>query len=197
MDTSSAHGDLTFEQAHPLAARLIAAARETPLAGPVIEVGSGGGRNTRALRAAGVQVVSLDDAQPYTQLPAGRATMAAALSTHGYLHGTGPKLRAGLVELARVLRPGAPAYLTLGSIADVNYGFGTAIDEHTFAPGDGPEAGVPHVYLDRGAVEEFLAGFIIESLEETDVDAIVGRWAHGEDEPPGKRHWFVVARRKP
>ena len=196
MSTSSAHDRLTFEQAHPLAVRLIADTREVPLAGRVVEVGSGAGRNTRALRAAGLDVLALDDAQPYTQLPSGRATMAAALSTHAYLHGTAAKLRMGLAELARVLRPGAPVYLTFGSIDDVNYGLGTEIDEHTFAPGDGPEAGIPHVYLDRAAVLEMLADFSIDSLEHVDVDAVVGRWAHGEDEPPGKRHWFVIGRRR-
>jgi hypothetical protein len=191
----SAYGEPAFEAAHPLAVRLIEDLRRARVSGPVLEVGSGHGRNTRALVAAGLEVLSTDDAAQYTQLPARRGSIVAALSTHAYLHGTAPKLRAGIAELARVLRPGAPAYLTLGSTEDVNYGFGAQIDEYTFAPGDGPEAGIPHVYLDRDAVIEFLRGFTIETLELVDVDRIVGRWAHGEDELPGKRHWFVKALR--
>lgn len=163
--------------------------------GPVLEIGSGHGRNTRALTAAGFEVVSTDDAAPYTQLPAANESMGAAVSTHAYLHGTTPKLRAGIAELARVLRPRAAAYFTLGSIDDVNYGFGAQIDEHTFAPGDGPEAGIPHVYLDRAAVVELLRGFTLESLDSVDVDGVVGAWAHAQDEPPGKRHWFVRTRK--
>lgn len=195
MEQSSAPDQRTFEEAHPLARRLIEAARSAPLGGPVVEIGTGAGRNTRALVAAGLAVVALDDATPYTQLPGTAASAGAALSTHAYLHGTTAKLRAGIAELARVLAPGAPLYLTLGSIEDVNYGFGTAVDEHTFAPGDGPEAGIPHVYLDRESVRELFRGFRIERLEHVDVDAIVGRWAHAADEPRGRRHWFVEARR--
>jgi hypothetical protein len=183
------------EAAHPLALRLIEDLHRDRSSGPVIEVGTGAGRNTRALTAAGLHVVEVDDATPYTQLPAAQASMAAALSTHAYLHGTTAKLRAGLAELTRVLRPQARAYLTFGSIDDVNYGFGEQVDEHTFAPGDGPEAGIPHVYLDRATAIEFLRGYTIESLEPIDVDAIVGRWAHSSAEPPGKRHWFAVARK--
>lgn len=162
--------------------------------GPVLEVGSGTGRNTRALTAAGLEVVPVSDDTPYTQLPAGRRAIAAALSTHAYLHGTTAKLRAGIAELARVLRRGASLYVTLGSIDDVNFGFGEQIDEHTYVPGDGPEAGVPHVYLDRDGVASLFRGFTLDSLEQVDVDDIVGRWAHAQDEPRGKRHWFVQAR---
>ncbi len=195
MNESSAQDKRSFEAAHPLAQRLIEELRRERIIGPVLEVGHGSGRNTRALLAAGLEVVSTEDAAQYTQLPAARESMAAALATHAYLHGTTPKLHAGIAELARVLRAQAPVYLTLGSIDDVNYGFGRQIDEHTFAPGDGPEAGIPHVYLDRDSVHELLRGFAIESLDSGDVYKIVGRWAHADDEPEGKRHWFVKARK--
>lgn len=155
---------------------------------------AGAGRNTRALEAAGLPVVATRDEDSYTQLPGRREAYAAALSTHGYLHGATAKLRAGFAELRRVLRPGAPVFFTLGSIADARFGFGLALDERTFAPGDGPEKGVPHAFFERNAVAEVLHGYAIEELEETAVDGIVGRWAHGPQER-GLRHWFVVARR--
>jgi hypothetical protein len=187
--SSSAQG------AHPLADQLLALARERPLGGPVIEVGSGSGRNTRALIDAGVQVHSVPDDIPYTQLPGGRENYAAALSTHAYLHGTMDKLRAGFAELRRVLRPAAPIFLTLGSIRDARYGLGIPFDERSFAPGDGDEAGIPHAYFDRDGVLEVLRGFFApDELEEVDVDEIVGRWAHAE-EPSGRVHWFVRAHR--
>src|SRR5947209_4249040 len=81
--------------AHPLAGRLLALARERPLAGPVIEVGAGAGRNTRALVEAGVPLVSVPDDVLYTQLPGNRELYGAALSTHAYLHGAAAKVRAG------------------------------------------------------------------------------------------------------
>jgi len=185
------------QTAHPLAERLIRDAREHALDGPVVEVGTGSGRNTRALVDAGIPVLSVPDSTPYTQLPGGRDSYGAALSTHGYLHGASDKLRAGIAELRRVLRPRAPVYLTLGSIKDARYGLGIPLDERTFAPGEGDEAGIPHAYFDRDGVIEILFGFDVESMEEVDVDQIVGRWAHPNDEIAGRVHWFTIARKKP
>ena len=184
------------QTAHPLTERLIQHAREHPLDGPVIEVGSGSGRNTRALVDAGIPVVSVPDSTPYTQLPGSRDNYGAGLSTHAYLHGTGAKLRAGLAELRRVLMPGSPVFLTLGSIDDARYGLGTPLDERSFAPGDGEEAGIPHVYLDRDGVIEMLFGFAVTALEAVEVDDVVGSWAHGDDALGGRVHWFVEARRQ-
>jgi hypothetical protein len=185
------------QTAHPLAERLIRYAREHALDGPVIEVGSGSGRNTRALVDAGVPNVSVPDSTPYTQLPGTRENYGAGLSTHAYLHGASAKLRAGIAELRRVLRPDAPVYVTLGSIKDARYGLGIPFDERSFAPGEGDETGIPHSYFDRDGVIELLFGFEIDSMEEVEVDDIVGRWAHGADgDVAGRVHWFVVARRK-
>lgn len=182
------------QPAHPLAIRLAQRYRELGLTGPVVEVAAGSGRNTRYLTDAGIAIVSTRDDQSYTQLPGARNAYAAALSTHGYLHGVIPKLRLGLAELRRVLRPAAPIYITLGSIEDARFGLGVALDDTTFAPGDGEEAGVPHTYFDREGVLELLGPFfVVESLEHINVDDVVGRWAHLT--PAGMCHWFVVARR--
>lgn len=169
--------------------------RLTDGAGPVLVIGDGSGRNSRALRAAGLEVVTIPDEAPYTQLPARTATYAGALSTHAYLHGVASKIRQGIAELARVLQPGAPLFLTFGSIQDVRYGFGDRLDDRTFAPGEGPEQGVPHAYFDRDGVVEMMRPFTIVSIEEVTVDDIVGKWAHLGGEPPGKVHWFVEARK--
>ena len=189
--SSSPRTAATFHEAHPLALRLFERLRGSN--GPVIVVGDGRGRNSRALRAAGVVVVAIPDEAAYTQLPNAPRSFAGALSTHAYLHGTAPKIRAGVAELARVLQPGAPAFLTFGSIQDVRYGYGEQLDAQSFAPGDGPERGVPHAYFDRGGLLEILTPFKVISAEETAVDEIIGKWAHLEGEPPGKVHWFVEA----
>ena len=183
----------TFQNAHPLAQRLYE--RIGKGSKPIVVVGDGGGRNSRALREAGLSVVAIPDETPYTQLAYPARHFAGALSTHAYLHGATSKIRLGVAELARVLEGGAPAFLTFGSIRDVRYGFGDALDPHTFAPGDGPEQGVPHGYFDRDGILEVLRPLVIVSLEEVNVDTIVGKWAHLEDEPPGKVHWFVEARK--
>jgi hypothetical protein len=183
------------QTAHPLAQRLVARAREHPLDGPVIEVGTGSGRNTRALVDARVPVLSVPDSTSYTQLPGSREEYGAALSTHAYLHGTSAKLRAGIAELRRVLRPNASVFITLGSFKDARYGLGIPFDERSFAPGEGAELGIPHAYFDRDGVIELMLGFTIESMDEVEVDDIAGRWAHADDEIAGRVHWFVTARR--
>jgi len=183
------------QKAHPLTERLIRDVRGHPLDGPVIEVGTGSGRNTRALVDAGIPNVGVPDSTPYTQLPGSREMYGGALSTHAYLHGASAKLRAGIAELRRVLRRGAPSYITLGSFKDARYGLGIPFDERSFAPGEGDEVGIPHAYFDRDGVIELLFGFTIESMEEVGVDDIVGRWAHENDEIIGRVHWFVHARR--
>jgi hypothetical protein len=185
------------QTAHPLADRLVALAGERPLDGPVIEVGTGSGRNTRALVAAGIPVLSVPDSTPYTQLPGTRENYGAALSTHAYLHGASDKVRLGMAELRRVLRAGAPALITLGSFRDARYGLGIPLDERSFAPGEGDEIGIPHAYFDRDGVVELLQGYTIEAMEEVEVDEIVGRWAHAGDDVGGRVHWFVVARTAP
>jgi hypothetical protein len=188
--------DPSTQGAHPLAEQLIERYRATGATLPVIEIAAGAGRNTRAFEAAGIRVVATRDDEAYTQLPGERDTYAAAFSSHGFLHGASAKVRAGIAELRRVLVEGAPIYLTLGSIHDERFGFGEALDEVTFAPGDGPEKGIPHAYFERDAVIELLRGFTIESLEEVDTTHIVGTWAHDPDEELLPiLHWFVVATR--
>jgi SAM-dependent methyltransferase len=174
---------------HPLAERLIERYLASGLSGPVLEVAAGVGRNTRAFEAAGIPIAATGDDDPYTQLPGERDSYAAGFSSHGYLHGATAKVRAGLAELRRVLRPGA-----LGSIHDDRFGFGEAIDEWTFAPGDGPEMGIPHAYFDRDTIVELLRGYKIESLDEVDATDVVGTWAH-PDSRERVLHWFVVATR--
>jgi hypothetical protein len=181
---------------HPLAAALIERYRASGWDAPVLEVAAGVGRNTQAFAAAGIPVVATRDDEPYTQLPGDHDAYAAGFSSHGYLHGSTAKVRAGIAELRRVLQPGAPVYLTFGSIHDERFGFGEALDEWTFAPGDGPEMGIPHGYFDRDTIVELLRGFTIESLEEVDATNIVGEWAHEPgEEPEPIRHWLLIATR--
>jgi hypothetical protein len=179
---------------HPLAQRLIERYRAAGWTAPVLEVAAATERSAQAFRDAGIPIVTTPDDESYTQLPGEREAYAAAFSSHGYLHGSTAKVRAGIAELRRVLQPGAPLYVTLGSMNDERFGFGEAIDEWTFAPGDGPEMGIPHAFFDRDTIVELLRGFTIESLEEVDATNIVGTWAHEEPQQP-IIHWFLVATR--
>jgi hypothetical protein len=169
--------------AHPLAVRLVEHLRGGPEI-RVLEFACGGGRNTRALRGAGLDVVTIDD--PTAASPAPLAGLpgdfAAALSTHGLLHGT-PAIIAGHVsQIARLLAKDAMLYATFGSVRDARFGQGERIDASTFAPAEGDERGVPHAFFDRDQLRALLdPHFAIESLEEH----------HAQ-----KVHWFVVATAK-
>jgi SAM-dependent methyltransferase len=167
--------------AHPLAMRLVEhlrGGREIR----ILELACGAGRNTRVLREAGFDVVAIDDptaasATPFAGITGG---FAAALSTHGLLHGT-PAIIAGHVsQIARLLAKNGMLYATFGSVRDARFGQGERIDASTFAPSDGDERGVAHGFFDRDQLVALLdRHFGIEALEEHDA---------------GKVHWFAVAR---
>ena len=181
-----------LRRAHPLAVRLI---EVLPAGARVIEIGAGRGRNTDALRAAGMDVVAIDDAQaPHFEVQS--ASFDAALSTHAFLHGTHAIAAAMVTATARALRANAPLYCTFASISDARFGQGRKLGEGTYAPEEGDEAGVPHVYFDREQLLSLLHPlFTIEELTETPADATVGRWAHTQT-PAGTVHWFVRARKR-
>lgn len=160
----------------------------------ILDFGCGSGRNTRAFREAGYDVDAIADAEMAAFTPQSRYD--AALSTHALLHGTPQTIRASLTSLGTALRPGAPLYATFASKRDARYGKGVQLDANTFAPKCGDEAGVAHSYFDEAQLREMLSEqFVIEALEETSVDEIVGSWAHAQ-RPIGSVHWFVRAVRR-
>jgi len=171
---------------HPLAFALIERLRERPAA-RVLEVGAGSGRNTDALRAAGLRVCTL----PVQQL------CAAALTTHALLHGTPASIAAQLDDIAAALEPAAPLFATFASVRDARYGTGNALEPHVYAPMQGDETGVAHAYFDEGRLRTLLSPrFTFESLREVNVDQVAGTWAHQRTPLRGAIHWFVVARRR-
>ncbi len=172
---------------HPLALAAIDALARRPGA-RVLEVGAGSGRNTRALRAAGFEPVSLAAAD---------GPAAAALSSHALLHGTRAELEALLGAIARAIEPGAPLFATFGSVNDARYGEGIAVEPGVYAPEFGDEAGVAHIFFDEAGLRALLASaWEILSLEERAVDEIAGSWAHERAPLRGARHWFAIARRR-
>ncbi|MFZ0573860.1 MAG: class I SAM-dependent methyltransferase [Candidatus Cybelea sp.] len=181
--------------AHPLAVSLIEHLRGAPKI-RALEFACGAGRNTRALLAAGFDVVAIDDRAAASGAPfAGvHGAFAAAISTHGLLHGT-PAIIAGHVsQIARLLAENGALYAAFGSIRDARFGQGERIDASTFAPSDGDERGVAHGFFSRDQVRALLDPyFAIESLEERDADRIAGSWAHRERPLSGAVHWFAVA----
>ncbi|HKU68738.1 MAG TPA: hypothetical protein VJP85_13250 [Candidatus Baltobacteraceae bacterium] len=192
MDTPSPR-ETNLRRAHPLALALARRLHAQPHA-RVLDFGSGSGRNTAALEAAGFTVRSVPDAQVQT-FRANRE-FDAAVGTHALLHGTPAAVSQMLRAIANALKAGAPLYVTFASVSDARYGKGTRIGDDTFAPDEGDERGVAHVYFrERGLRDILERDFVVESLDERNVDEIAGRWAHAQ-QPRGSVHWFVQARRR-
>jgi len=163
---------------------------------PVLDFAAGSGRNTRALRDAGLRVVSVADSVAESVIPLAGITerFAAALSTHGLLHGTPAIASDTVASIAQHLEPHGLFYASFGSSRDARFGEGERIDAWTFAPAEGDERGVAHVYFDRDRLRALLEPhFAIESLEERSVDDVVGNWAHRTSPLRGALHWFVIA----
>ncbi len=162
----------------------------------MLDFAAGSGRNTRALRDAGLWVVSLADsiAESATPLIGITERFAAALSTHGLLHGTRSIVANSVASIAQHLEPPGLLYATFASARDARFGQGERIDPWTFAPTKGDERGVAHAYFDRKSLLVLLEPhFAVESLEERSVDDVVGAWAHRESPLRGAMHWFVIA----
>lgn len=180
--------------AHPLALELIRRLRPSSR---VLEIGSGRGRNTQALREAGLRIVTIaDEAAAATaafSVPGG--SFDAALSTHALLHGTLQSVGDRIAAIAHLLATNALFCATFGSKNDARFGKGVRVAENTFAPSDGDERSVAHVYYDETRLRSALVPYFqIESVEEREVDKVAGRWAHPSAPLRGAVHWFVIAR---
>ena len=183
---------------HPLAERLIERLQPGAPA-RILDFASGSGRNAGAIRSAGFEVLAVDDGTAASDAPlAGVAPgFAAAISTHGLLHGTPARIAAALRAIGDRLVPGGLLFATFGSTRDARFGEGTRIADFTYAPADGDERGVAHAYFDRERLHTLLEpSFEIESLEERGVDEIAGAWAHLERPLAGAAHWFAIARKR-
>ena len=176
------------EAPHPLAAALIERLKSRPDA-RILEIGTGSGRNRRALLAAGYAVESYDT-------PPETGVFDAAISSLALLHGTRAGVASAVAAIAAHLDRDGLLYATFGSVRDARYGKGIAVAEHAFAPASGDETGVAHAYFDERALFEMLNGtFAIESLDEKRIDAIAGKWAHSRPLAGGV-HFFLVARKR-
>jgi hypothetical protein len=166
----------------------------------VMDFGCGQRRNTAALRAAGLDVFSLDDERAGDA--AAIATIPdrfdAVLATHALLHGTPKGIAERIDAIAGLLHPGGVFAATFASIRDARYGRGERIADQTFAPSEGDERGVAHAYYDEPRLRAVLgAYFTVVSLEERGVDGVAGRWAHPTTPLRGAVHWFVNASKRP
>lgn len=193
----SPQGHDTIVTPHPLAEALIQRLASRPRA-RVLEFASGSGRNARALRAAGFDIVPIGDAAATSSEAFDGIVppFAAAISTHGLLHGTRLTVERNLNSIAALLETRGLLFGTFGSTHDARLGKGERIDDSTFAPKEGDERGVAHAYFDRDALDALLNQFDVELMQEQTVDEVAGKWAHRRQPLEAAVHWFVIARKR-
>jgi hypothetical protein len=178
-------------------------------------LGIGNGRNVPPFRAAGIRVDCIEaDVErarvarsrspdgtpriivaPYDELPACEVAYDGALSTNALLHGRASQIARTVATVRERLAPDAFFFATFGSVRDPRFGVGTRIDEATFTPASGSEAGIPHAYFDERRLRALLERFTIESIVEASAAETAGTWAHATDEAATIVHWFVRSRR--
>ncbi|MBV9648369.1 MAG: hypothetical protein JO043_12945 [Candidatus Eremiobacteraeota bacterium] len=118
------------------------------------------------------------------------------LSTHALLHGTCETVASRVAILTAYIREGGRFHATFGSTLDPRCGVGVYLEGDGWSSQDGPEAGVPHAFFHRAALEALLRPFSAGSMEEREVGEVVGRWAHPAHDPARPAfHWFVEAAR--
>lgn len=155
-------------------------------AGRVLDVGCGRGRHMVFLARQGFQVYGVDTCPgglaharawleregleadfrraEMTFLPYRDGLFDGVICVSGICHGTSSQVRKAMSEIRRVLRPGGAALITFESRESSCYGRGTQIEQHTYVPDEGVEAGMPHHYSDREEVEGLLSGFCVLRL---------------------------------
>ena len=181
--------------AHPLAIELIDRLQDKDRA-RVVDLGSGRGRNAQALVEAGFEVVTIsdEDASGRDALGALAGSFDAVIATHALLHGTPQSVAERIDAAAHVLCEGGLLHATFASVRDARYGKGARLADATFAPRDGDERGVPHVYYNEARLRAIITPyFTIESLEERDADRVAGTWAHPNTPLRGAVHWLLRA----
>lgn len=172
--------ELVLKEAHPAALRFIETLAPNS---HVLDLGCGGGRHLLPLLAAGHSPVGTDISEqglavayhwikqqyPRTNVPLLPATMLdlpfaadtfdGVLSVNVLNHGTREEMRRAFEEIHRVLKPGGTASILVISDEDSRCGMGNRLEERTWVPTEGIEAGIPHHYSNKDDLLEFCASF--------------------------------------
>ena len=124
-----------------------------------------------------------------TVIPYPDARFDAIISTNVVHHNTLDNIRRCVSEMYRVLVPGGQALLTLQSKRSYRYGQGQQLEQDTFIPVSGPDAGIPHHFFDEVGLRDLFADWIIASMALDEWDEVEGE-AHYL-----RSHWVVSVER--
>ncbi len=122
------------------------------------------------------------------KLPFGDGQFDFVVSFNVIYHGTLSEMQTALREMHRVLRPKGLVFLTLNSTLNEWCGKGHEIERNTFINPDKGDGDHKHHYSDRHEVDQLLAGFEVETLQETEQ-------TYAEKTYSGSWHWNILARK--
>jgi len=173
----------------------------------ILDLGCGAGRHTLYLASMGFEVSAMDlseTALEYTRrrmdeagfsadlqkadmeiLPYPSETFEGIISIHVIFHNTLAGMQRTIDEMWRILRPGGRVLITFLSRRGYRFGRGEKIEENTFIPDIGLDAGVPHHFSSLAEIEFSMNRFVIKNVHLNE--------SIDKDDLHRSSHWEVLA----
>ncbi len=166
----------------------------------VLDLGCGNGRHVVALAGMGFQVIGLDisltglklsqqwleesqqravliQADTRQPLPLEENCLDGLLSTQVIHHALQDEVLLAISEIYRILKPGGAAFVTVPCRSrSQRRSSSQQIEEHTFLPLEGQEAGLPHHIFSEERLREAFRAFEIQEISYRDNGRILAIW---------------------
>ena len=152
----------------------------------VLDLGCGAGRHVVYLTHLGFRVIGADNSPTglsvtrhrlagrnlladlhlcdITAIPLADSSMDAVITLYVIYHNCLEGIQRTVGEIGRVLRPGGLLLVSLMSQRGYRYGQGEEVEQDTFLPTIGPDAGLPHHFFDAGGVRSLMESFHVSRL---------------------------------
>jgi len=176
----------------------------------VLDLGCGAGRHVVYLANLGFQVIASDISQTglsvtqhrlasrnllahlhlcdVTAIPLADGSVDAVVTLYVIYHNRLARIQRTVEEIRRVLRPGGLLLVSLISQRGHRYGQGKEVEQDTFLPTIGADAGLPHHFFDAAGVQSLMGSFHVTRLYLDE---------HEEQQEDGSSqlhsHWVCVA----
>jgi len=152
----------------------------------VLDLGCGAGRHVVYLASLGFQVIASDISQTglsvtqqrltgrnlpahlhlcdLTSIPLADSSIDAVVTLYVIYHNYVEGIRRTVEEIGRVLRPSGLLLISLISDRGHRYGQGKEVEQNTFLPTLGADAGLPHHFFDAEGVQSLMESFHVTRL---------------------------------
>ncbi len=122
----------------------------------------------------------------FSQLDFPDSSFDAVVSTYVLHHGTFSRMMQAFFEIYRILRVGGVGFVTLQSSVGYRFGNGVKIEENTFIPEIGDDAGIPHHFCDLTDISILMRNFVVNSIIHD-----IANDAKGHEHA----HWWITFRK--